>query len=427
MSILNVNQIQPVGSGQTVTISSTNIDAGSATVTAGTFTGNLTGNVTGNATGLSGSPTLSGITSVSTSNLTVNGNAYPNAGPLSNRNLVINGAMQVAQRGTSSTTNGYGCLDRFRHNAWDVSVTFSQQTLSSGDPYNEGFRYFMRAANTSTSSATSAYLQFDYYSEAQDIAGSGWNYTDSNSFLTFSFWVRSSLAGTYYVHYNDEDATNFVYNAPFTLSANTWTKVSHSIPGNSSLIFNNDTGRGLRFSILPYYGTDYTDSSSQTNAWFTRTGTNYTPDFTENWANTASATFDITGVQLEVGSVATPFEHRSYGDELRRCQRYYYKQPNSQYRSAIIDGGSGNYVHAFVSHPVQMRSAPTAVLESFGNFYYNNGSGEASFLPSGGSITSNGNELVGKPGLAIISNGPGSAQSQKIGQWSTRFSFSAEL
>jgi hypothetical protein len=223
----------------------------------------------------------------------------------------------------------------------------------------------MRAANTSTSSATSAYLQFDYYSEAQDIAGSGWNYTDSNSFLTFSFWVRSSLAGTYYVHYNDEDATNLVYNAPFTLSANTWTKVSHSIPGNSSLVFNNDTGRGLRFSILPYYGTDYTDSSSQTNAWFTRTGTNYTPDFTENWANTASATFDFTGVQLEVGSVATPFEHRSYGDELARCQRYYYKlsaASNDRYFMGLAENSTTFY--GVMHSPVTMRTDPT--LETSG-------------------------------------------------------------
>ena len=93
MSILNVNQIQPVGSGQTVTISATNIDTGSATVTAGTFSGGVT--VT--------SGNLTGITSVSTSNLTVNGNSYPATGPLSNRNLIINGDMKVSQRGISTT------------------------------------------------------------------------------------------------------------------------------------------------------------------------------------------------------------------------------------------------------------------------------------------------------------------------------------
>jgi len=315
MSILNVNQIQPVGSGQTVTISATNISAGSATVTAGTFSGGVT--VT--------SGNLTGITSVSTSNLTVNGNAYPATGPLSNRNLIINGAMQVAQRGTSSTSTGYQTVDRFTVARNGVSVTQSQETLSSGDPYDEGFRYFLRYTNTATSSSAQSFVEISQYIESQNVAQSGWNYKSSSSYITTSFWVRSSLAGTYYVHYNNDDVDKFVYNKAFTLSSNTWTKVTHSIPGDSSCVFNNDNGRGLRVVIVPHYGTDYTDSSSQTDAWFTRTTSNYSPDFAQNWSNSASATFDITGLQLEVGTVATPFEHRSYGDELARCQRYYQK------------------------------------------------------------------------------------------------------
>ena len=184
MSIVRTNNLQnPDSSGINIELSQNGgvILSGVATATSGfsgDLTGNLTGNVTGNVTGnltgtastataaataygLSGSPTLSGITSVSTSNLTVNGNAYPSAGPLSNRNLIINGAMQVAQRGTSSTSSGYHTVDRYKPSFGGVSVTQSQQALSSGDPYNEGFRHFLRTANTATSTSTTAYTQIE--------------------------------------------------------------------------------------------------------------------------------------------------------------------------------------------------------------------------------------------------------------------------
>lgn len=307
------------------------------------------------------STTDGGISINNSGHVTVDGVAMPSAGPLSNRNLIINGAMQVAQRGTSSTSDGYQTVDRFRVNWGGVNITQSQQTLSSGDPYNEGFRHFLRAANTSTSSATDSYSQLDYYTESQDIAKSGWNYTDSNSFVTVSFWVRSSLAGTYYVHCADEDVNLLVYNIPFTLSADTWTKVTHSIPGNSSLVFNNDNGRGLRLSFIPYYGTDYTHpSSSPEEAWFSRGSGNYTPDYSQNWNNTASATFDVTGVQLEVGSVATPFEHRSYGDELRRCQRYY--QEFSDVRCFGVMSGALACNRVGAPTKVTMRASPDVTL-----------------------------------------------------------------
>ena len=329
-----------------IVVNNIEADSGISTVTfnskvaSSEFVGSVTGNLTGTAStataaatayGLSGTPTLSGITSVSTTNLTVNGNAYPNAGPLSNRNLIINGAMQVAQRGTTSTATGYATVDRFTVSRNGVSVTQSQESLSSGDPYDEGFRYFLRYTNTTTNSSAQSFVEISQYIESQNVAQSGWNYKSSSSYITTSFWVRSSLAGTYYIHYNNDDVDKFVHNKAFTLSANTWTKVTHSIPGDSSCVFNDDTGRGLRVVIVPHYGTDYTDSSSQTDAWFTRTTSNYSPDFAQNWSNSASATFDITGLQLEVGSVATPFEHRSYGDDLHRCQRYYQKIPVRTY------------------------------------------------------------------------------------------------
>ena len=364
MSILNVNQIQPVGSGQTVTISATNISAGSATVTAGTFSGGVT--VT--------SGNLTGITSVSTSNLTVNGNAYPATGPLSNRNLIINGAMQVAQRGTSSTLGTYGTVDRFQPAFIAGAQTQTQETLTSGSPYDEGFRYFLRIANTTASTSANTLRQFSTKLEAQTIAQSGWNYTSSTSYVTVSFWVRASVEQEYYAYLLTQDGTPYKYSFSLgTLSADTWTKITKTVPGNSNLTVNNDNEEGLRLVVSPFYGTDYTDSGVSVDTWATYSGSTRTPDYTNTWGGTTDATFDVTGVQLEVGSVATPFEHRSFGDELVRCQRYYQKSfdygtaPGSSISQGAIMHGytnmpAANYVARFgAQFRTSMRAQPTVV------------------------------------------------------------------
>ena len=299
----------------------------------GNVTGDITGNVTGNVTGditSSGISTFDVITGVSTIGVTtvhltgINDLNYPTAGSLSNRNIVINGAMQVAVRGTSSTSDGYKTIDRMRPAFAQVSVTQSQQTLTEGSPYDEGFRYFFRLANTSTSSAINAYAQLEHRIEAQNMAQSGWKYKDSSSSIVCSFWARSSLAGTYYAQYRAEDVGDFYFNRSFTLAADTWTKIEQTIPGHSSLVIDNNTGMGFDIVIVPHYGTQYTDSGVASNSWYTRSGDNYLPDYAQNWANTSSATFDITGLQLEIGQRATSFEHRTYADDLAKCQRYFH-------------------------------------------------------------------------------------------------------
>ena len=252
----------------------------------------------------------------------INGLAYPTAGPLSNRNLIINGAMQVAQRGTSSNVTGY-LLDRFKLDASGGTRLTTQESLTSGTPYNEGFRNFLRLQNTGTATGATNYRGIEQWIEAQNIAQSGWNYASSDSYVTLSFWVRASVGQTYYVLLKTQDGTEQNYGIPFTLSADTWTKVTKTIPGNSGITINNDNGKGLGIYFYPFLGTDYTDSGYTTETWAAHSGSAQLPDMTNTWAGTTNATFDITGVQLEVGTVATPFEHRSYGDELARCHRYF--------------------------------------------------------------------------------------------------------
>ena len=303
-----------------------------------------------------------GIAIDNSGHVQIDGQQLPTAGALSNRNLIINGAMQVAQRGTSTTSTGY-LIDRYNINFGQASITQSQQSLSSGSPYDEGFRYFHRSAVTSTSSANDTYLQIEHRVEAQNLAGSGWKYKDSSTNVVASFWVRSSLAGTYYVQYRAIDTASgaFYINKSFTLVADTWTKVEHVIPGHSSLVFDDDTGNGLQITIAVHYGTDFTDSGVSVGSWFTRSGQNYLPAFTQNFTNTSSATFDLTGLQLEVGEKATPFEHRSYADELQRCKRYFQKFGTG---AEFIRGAQGTVysnapMSSYYSISPDMRATPT--------------------------------------------------------------------
>jgi len=305
-----------------------------------------------------------GIAIDNSGHVQVDGVQLPTAGALSNRNLIINGAMQVAQRGTtSSSTNNYCSLDRFRVDANQGAWEFSQESLSSGDPYNLGFRHFARLKNTTVTTANSRRRKFQQYIEAQNVAQSGWNYVSTSSFVTVSFWVRSSVAGTYYFYLqtpNNDPDKSFTFAE--TLVADTWTKVEKTIPGNSSLVISNDNSTGLRISFNADHGTDFTGSVTL-DQWETFNNNQRTPDTTTGWSNTLNATFDVTGVQIEVGEKATPFEHRSFGDEFARCQRYRYQIDlgNSTAPLHIVmarfEQGSG-VGYAAIQFPCEMRANP---------------------------------------------------------------------
>ena len=250
-------------------------------------------------------------------------------GQFSHRNIIINGSMIVAQRGTSSTVSGYATLDRFLvlHSGTNEAPTQAQVDVASGTtPYTLGFRKALKITNGNQTSgaATTDYILINYKCESQDIAKSGWNYTDPNSFITLSYWVKSSVAQNFYVRTINDDTPKQRYAFETgSLTADTWTKITKTIPGNSNLVFNNDNGIGLYFRFYLYRGTNYTDNSVNLNQWETHNSSQNTPDQTTTWYTTNDATFEMTGVQLEVGPQATPFEHRSYGEEFRLCQRYY--------------------------------------------------------------------------------------------------------
>jgi hypothetical protein len=159
------------------------------------------------------------------------------------------------------------------------------------------------------------------------------------------------------------DGTSQRYVFSFTASAdNTWTKITKTIPGAANVQFDLNINRGLDVSITPWYGTDYT-APLTLNQWAAFvSGVNY-PDYASTWLTAGASTFDVTGVQLEVGSTATPFEHRSYGDELARCQRYY--QAGSSIGAGY--GSADGYARAGSIYATQMRTTPTVTFTNAGS------------------------------------------------------------
>ena len=290
------------------------------------------------------------------------------------RNIVINGAMQVAQRGTSSTTSGMQTIDRFNcsFSGTDEALTQEQADVSSGTtPYTLGFRKSYKITNgnqTSGAGASDAVL-IEYKSESQDIATSGWNFKSATSFITMSFWVKSSVAQEFQCQLYNADA-NKAYLFTYTVSsADTWQKITHSVKGDSNLNFNVDNGAGLECAWYLFIGTDQTVASPTENTWATYSGTSTKKDAVSTWYTTNDATFELTGVQWEVGSQATAFEHRSFGEELDSCFRYcqVFDSVDGEYnRFAYANAASGSSIRVIFPLMREMRAKPSVAFS--GNF-----------------------------------------------------------
>ena len=349
-------------------------------------------NLTGTLPAISGA-NLTGIntafgsgTSVNTSGIITATAFVPTTqGSLSHRNLFINGACIVAQRGTSLTGEGY-LVDRIEgeHTSLDENPTYAQVDVASGTtPYTEGFRKALKITNGNQTSGANADDRYQIFLklEGQDVANSGWNYTSSSSYITLQFWVKSSVSQNFYGYFRTIDGTGqkYVFETG-TLSANTWTKITKTIPGNSNITIDNDNGHAFQLNLSQYFGTNMTDSGVGLNSWAAYAGATRTPTQTTTWYTTNDATLEYTGFQLEVGPVATPFEHRSYNEELQRCKRYYQQYPEGPHAdnyipipSACCACNSGTLAYYTPSLFPGMRSSPS--FSTNGNFRVNGTSG----------------------------------------------------
>ena len=280
-----------------------------------------------------------------------------------NKNIIINGSMQVAQRGTSSTSTGFGSVDRFQisYSGTDEAPTQAQASVASGTtPFETGLSKAFKITNGDQSGGAGAsdHIHISYSIEDQDLATSGWNYKSSSSYVTLSFYVKSSIAQNFYFYLQSDNGSQFRYVMETgSLSADTWTKITKTIPGNSNIVLNSDNGIGMYIVYSLFDGTDRT-GTRPLNAWAALDNTSRTPDQTATWYTTNNSTWEITGVQLEVGSVATDFEHRSFTEELQLCKRYF--QAQRPYYNAAQYLITNEIASNTVFFNPEMRATPTA-------------------------------------------------------------------
>ena len=353
---------------------------------------------------------------------------------LSNRNIIINGDMRVAQRGTSSTSSGYNTVDRFTvfWTGQDEHPTQAQADVAAGTtPYTLGFRKSLKVTNGNQTSGAGAddYLIIRTILEAQDIANSGWNYVSSSSNITLSFWVKSSVAQNFYGNVWSQDGTqyNYVFETG-SLTADTWTKVTKTISGNSNLQFDNNNEAGLRVQLVPFMGTN-TTGTRPLNAWAAFSSSTIQPDNTSTWWTTNDATLEITGVQLEVSDHATDFEHLSFHENYLRCARYYIQMNRLPVMSNRI-AGYCSCTSRFM--PVPMRAIPSVSIAgtlSFNSFFYGVHTPTSTTTPG---FQNNGNSGQPYGGDNMILNFSGFSttgfQTNEFGEvYGTTISISAEL
>ena len=282
---------------------------------------------------------------------------------LSNRNIIINGAMQVAQRGTSFTglggSAGVYSLDRIRYGFTMNSGRFTiTQSTDSPDGFANSLKVDITTAESSLNASSGAALS--QLLEGQNVQFFAKGTSDAKQYA-LSFYVKSNVTGTYIVELFDNDNTRQVSKSYTIDSANTWERKTISFPADTTGAFGNDNANSLFVQWFLASGTDRTSGTLNTS-WASSTNANRAVGQTNLFSSTSNEWY-ITGVQLEVGEQATPFEHRSFADELFSCQRYY-----SHAVTCIGPASSGSLIQAFASFPKQMRASPSYSASGALNF-----------------------------------------------------------
>ena len=296
-----------------------------------------------------------------TNGVTYNDGTQQSSAPVG-KNLIINGDMRIAQRGTSSTSLGYYTVDRYYNNAVSTDQLAITQSQSTDTPSTEGFSNSFKNEATTAESAIDADDLFNfanYTIEAQDCQHL--KYGTANAVTTtLSFWVKSSVTGTYVVGLYIQDSSRLRTFTYTISSANTWEKKTITITGDTVGSINNDNGAGIRLIWVGFAGSNW--NSTDSSNWINYASTGWAYGHTATWGASTSDTFYLTGIQLEVGEGASDFEFLPYDVQLARCQRYFLKtnQSNSNFPS-FLSGTcfTSSAAALFCSFPVTMRAAPT--------------------------------------------------------------------
>ena len=284
------------------------------------------------------------------------------------RNILINGGLQISQRGTdlNDVSHGDYCADRFeitKGNTDQLVVNYDQSS-DTPDGFSNSFKLSVGTAESAID--TNEYLMINQRIEAQNLQHLKYG-TSSAETLTLSFHVKSSVTGTYAISIFAQDGNKY-YSTTYTVnSANTWEYKTVKINGNTADVINNDNGSGLRLAWTLSSGSNFTSGSN--DAW--GDSTNWAVGHNASWITTSSATFFLTGTQLEVGSQATPFEHRSFGEELQLCFRYYRLLDDGDTTSAIVNASVHTAAKAYGTLPISppMRTVPALDMVTGTDYY----------------------------------------------------------
>jgi len=289
------------------------------------------------------------------------------------RNILINGAMQVAQRGTSSTGNtsgGYKTVDRFKFDLTNLGTHTFAQSTDAPTGFKTALRVDCTTADASPAAGDLLYCLTGL--EGQDLQQLKKGTSDAEKF-TISFYVKSNKTGTYVVEIYDADNTRHIANTYTISSADTWEQKTITFIGDTSGAFGNDNGGSMYLLWWIGGGTTYTSGSTPTS-WASVSNANRAAGLNVNIADNTANDWAITGVQLELGEQATPFEHRSFGEELQLCQRYYeisYSYGTSEGADTgtgliTTDSMGGDTTTAYLTHQLEYRvakrAAPTVVI-----------------------------------------------------------------
>ena len=346
-------------------------------------------------------PAFSGDATVSGS-LTVGGvNVF--SGPY--RNLIINGNMQLAQRGTSATSlssNNYFTVDRWKAiHGVGLGVWTNQQ--STDVPSGQGFSHSFKSICTTADASPAA---GDIVQVIQEIEGQNMvslkKGTSNAESVTLSFWVKSNVTGTYTIEWRDSDNNRHICAAYTITSSDTWEKKTITFAGDtvSAFVYDNSTCGNIGFCYGA--GSNFTSGTLATS-WASRN----TANLGVGQVNVGAAInnyFQLTGVQLEVGEGASDFEFLPYDVQLQRCQRYYYLHCEGNAR-AVANGAmyTAAVAYANIKFPVNMRTDPSIEVASATNFrvFAGNGTSNATSV----SIWSQGgttNEYISLSGLSRV-------------------------
>jgi hypothetical protein len=269
------------------------------------------------------------------------------------KNLIINGGMQVAQRGTGAFTaaNSFP-VDRWAQISNTTDFTTTQSSIV---PTGKGFNSSIKVQPTVIkTSSTSTYARIGYKIEGYDGAGLCWGTSGAKS-ATISFWVRASVAGIYSITPKNGAANRSICLEYTIDSVDTWEYKTVTVPAVTDGTWDKTTGN---FCYIDFWQAGLAGGTSTIGSWVS-SNVNMSNNQVNLFASTSN-TFYITGVQLELGSVATDFEHRSYGEELALCQRYYWRsEPVFRIPLSTNLNGGNDYNFCYIQHPVEMRVAPT--------------------------------------------------------------------